>query len=420
MTQIAMPDSDLITVLRKAGQLQNLVLCLDAGDELSLPAAPTKWLDRSGGGYDFFLGATAAAEGSDPGVWGTAGLRSVDNFLYFGGSQLLTYDAANEAWMANIHKDNAKFTLAAWIAPGFVLGTDQNILGTNGGDLAKVGFLWSLNGPGQLNLQIMRGVGGTWAYSSVSTAVAVVDKWQFVSVTVDEAANQCTYTLDGVSETVACTYSSPSAAAASHILQIGANGNSGGPLNIDSRLHGVFAWERALSPAELLVIRHATQPKFTRRSSFYLPISRTAGTNIGNLITNGGLAAAFDGVTSQASAACAAVAGVSGYIGKTLASPKYFGRALIYGGNNIGFCNNNPTTTINIRGKQGAAPSSGSNGTIVGTVTFTDTSNEGVSGRTIYTTDNVTLWDHLWAEIIGSGGAAIYCAELLLYEWEWG
>lgn len=144
-------------------------------------------------------------------------------------------------------------------------------------------------------------------------------------------------------------------------------------------------------------------------------IDRTAGTNIGDMTGNGGLAAAFDGTTDAGTGSCATVGNTGGYVGKTLASAKKFGRAIVYGSNTQGVAGNfNGTTTINIRGKNGAAPSSRTDGTIVGTLTFTDSADG--TARQIETSDAATLWDHIFADIIPTGGNVTLCAELVLYE----
>lgn len=148
-------------------------------------------------------------------------------------------------------------------------------------------------------------------------------------------------------------------------------------------------------------------------------IDRTAGTNIGDMTANGGLTAAFDGTTAQAQLDCAAEGTSTGtsYVGKTLASAKVFGRAVVHGSNSSGFIGgSNPSVTLNVRGKDGAAPATSADGTLLGTVTFTDTADES-AGRVINSTDLVNTWDHLWVELSVSGSVARFVAELVLYEW---
>lgn len=151
-------------------------------------------------------------------------------------------------------------------------------------------------------------------------------------------------------------------------------------------------------------------------------IDRTSGTNIGNMTTGGGLAAAFDGNTSQASgvgARMAAASGSAAYVGKTLATPRVFGSATVYGSNDNGYTGGGSLTiTLTMYGKNGAAPSSPTDGTIIGTLAgFTNTS--GTNDKTISSSDLSTTWDHLWINIDASGANTnLYAAELQLYAWE--
>jgi len=146
-------------------------------------------------------------------------------------------------------------------------------------------------------------------------------------------------------------------------------------------------------------------------------IDRTAGSNIGDLIEFGGLSAAFDGVTSAAANQNAAItSGRNAWVGKTLAAPAAISHVYVYGSNNQGFVYAiNPTVTITLYGKTGAAPSSGTDGTPLGAITFTDTANES-AGRKIDSSDLSTEWDHVWIYISHNGAAnAINCAELQLF-----
>jgi len=148
-------------------------------------------------------------------------------------------------------------------------------------------------------------------------------------------------------------------------------------------------------------------------------IDRTTGTNIGNMTSNGALAAAFDGDANQANTASAGTlsGATTGYVGKTLTGPKVFGRAVVSGSNSHGYAfSATPTITLNIQGKNGAAPSGPTDGTLLGTISFTDTTDES-AGRTINSTDLVNTWDHLFLEVDPGVFTNKYCAELVLYEW---
>lgn len=150
-------------------------------------------------------------------------------------------------------------------------------------------------------------------------------------------------------------------------------------------------------------------------------IDRTTGTAIGNMNTSGGLAAAFDGNTNQARTACAEIQDATeGYIGKTFAVPTALESVTVYGSNNTGYIrNSNPSVTINLYGKTGAAPGSATDGTLLGTLTFTDTSNESGNPRQVNSSNTTTYWDHGWVRIINdtAGIDEVSCAELLMTGW---
>jgi hypothetical protein len=141
----------------------------------------------------------------------------------------------------------------------------------------------------------------------------------------------------------------------------------------------------------------------------------TGGTNIGNMTSNGGLAAAFDGNTNQnAGASAERLAATTAYVGKTPASAKRVFKFDAYGANNFGYQGNNDSTTLTLYGKTGSAPASATDGTAIGSVTFTDTSTANM--QSVTSTDNETLWDHIWMTISHGSAVGNWCAELILYE----
>lgn len=148
-------------------------------------------------------------------------------------------------------------------------------------------------------------------------------------------------------------------------------------------------------------------------------IDRTFGTNIGDMTNGGGLAAAFDGNTTQAASAGAAkTSSAIGYVGKTLAAPAIFSRAVIHGSNNQGYINAVGVNAILVMmGKQGAAPSSAVDGTNLGSASGVDVADQS-AGRTINSNDLTTAWDHLWVRTTFSSGSGVSAriAELVLYE----
>lgn len=162
------------------------------------------------------------------------------------------------------------------------------------------------------------------------------------------------------------------------------------------------------------MVAFLTPPPFILRKALVETlVDRTTGTNIGNMTNGGGLAAAFDGNTSQAHTACARIDVGDGYVGKTFGAGKIFSRALVYGSNNLGLYENNPTVTIRIYGKNGA-PSSATDGTIIGSLSFTDGASNTV--REILSTDLSNTYTSIWFYMPASSTNAKLVAEIVLYE----
>jgi hypothetical protein len=135
------------------------------------------------------------------------------------------------------------------------------------------------------------------------------------------------------------------------------------------------------------------------------------GTIFGTLTKFGGLAAAFDGATNTGSTGCAVEPTTDNYIG--LSIQKRLWRVDCYGSNNSGYTLVDGTVTIYLYGKQGAAPGSATDGTLLGSISFADAANES-SPRTIYSNAPATLWDHIWVRIVTPYNC--YVAELKFYE----
>ena len=145
-------------------------------------------------------------------------------------------------------------------------------------------------------------------------------------------------------------------------------------------------------------------------------VDRTLGSNIGDLTTNDGLAAIFDGTTSQGVINCGTKSTTTfGYAGKTYTAAKIFSRVVVYGANNGGFAPlANPSVTLALYGKNGSAPASSTDGALVASWTFTD----GTDGaaQTINASSNKASFLHWWVRVdIGSSGN-IALAEVVMYE----
>jgi hypothetical protein len=154
---------------------------------------------------------------------------------------------------------------------------------------------------------------------------------------------------------------------------------------------------------------------FILRELSSVVIDPASGSVIGGTWTDGGQTEIYVVVTSRA-AGVAANGGVTDvWSGKTYSGAKIFSKALLYGSNNGGFdASDNPSITINIYGKNGA-PANKTDGTLIGTLTFTDTANES-AGREITSTDLVNSYTSIWFSIIGDGSHSIWVAEATFYE----
>jgi hypothetical protein len=252
------PTVALINVLTSLGLTTNLKLVLDAGDALSVTSASaTKWLDRSGNGYDFFCGTDATVQATDPTFNGTVGGKSASEYYSFDGGDYHRYDSANEPWMAAPHKDGAVLSWAAWVY--LTADSNRGIVGTTGASAGGVGFYIGLN----LSAQNFTVYNTSLAFTAADTTTYSTGKWQFLAGRVDEAANAISFCTNGTISTTTCTFTSPNAGAASYTMEISAIGNGFSPLSSGSRIAHLAMWQgTALSTANLSAIFEATRATF--------------------------------------------------------------------------------------------------------------------------------------------------------------
>lgn len=246
-------NKKLITALGELGLLTNLKLCLDAGDASSYTSGQS-WLDVSGNGSDFFVGATVGAEGSDPTFNGVAGSLTPNEYWSFDGGDYFRYDSANETWMTNMHKDSAAFTLVTWTYIN-ALGTANGLAGTRGASAGNTGVIFFKAADETLNL-FVNNAGVSVANHGTSLGAIAKVGWNFFACSIDEtdAATGAKFNVNGVSESYDGTYTAPSAGAASFTMEIAARGNANTPMQNLDRMGAFMAWDRALSSAELMSI----------------------------------------------------------------------------------------------------------------------------------------------------------------------
>lgn len=249
----------MIDVLTSIGLTTNLKLCLDAGDAASYTSGQT-WFDRSGGGFDFFLGSSSGSESADPTFNGNAGGNSSSEFFDFLNFDRCSYDSANEAWMDAMHKDSAQFSIAAWIRFPLATGVISASLGDDlGGSGPGIQIVVTATAFGAPPAQVTVRIAHTSGYALQQDCATTLSRqaWHFVGISVDESGNTLRFNIDGTATSHACTYSTPAATGAPGPYYIG------NALGVAVDIANYSVWQaRALSAAELQSLFQATRGKF--------------------------------------------------------------------------------------------------------------------------------------------------------------
>lgn len=130
---------------------------------------------------------------------------------------------------------------------------------------------------------------------------------------------------------------------------------------------------------------------------------------------------AWDGTVNVTATNCSnynnASSGVTYALGKTLPSSSPISQAIVYGSSDQGFINaSNPSMDLYLYAKQGSAPTTATDGTLLASASFTDTSNES-GGRTLTSSDTSTVWDHAWIAFRQSTGGvrSFFFGEIVFY-----
>lgn len=263
----------LFAAITSAGLTTNLKWCGDASSAASYSAGQ-KWLDLSGNGYDFFLGDDGTVEGDDPIFVGTpGGLSSGEYFTGDATPRGFVYDSANEAWMENLHKDNAIWSGVALVYLGSAAPGGLTLFCTmdNGNN---TGARWEIGGHAankQSALVTKTGnVSVMGAGSKIADTALTQPGWHFIGVSVNEPAGAASgflykdggYDQVGAADTFDATYTAPSAGAASSKMTFGKYGvGDASGFTTNSRIAASAIWEgTAISKANMDSIRTLLQP----------------------------------------------------------------------------------------------------------------------------------------------------------------
>lgn len=239
-----------------AGLTTNLQLCLDAGDILSWPGSGLKWLDRSGNGYDFFLGDDGTTNA--PSFVGAIGGRQ--SYWLFNGSTYFTYDTTNETWMQNLHKNNAVFSCIDF---GYSTDASEPIMW---GDSAGTTGIYKRT----TRVAVVSNATAT-VLSKTATTTVTLSSWNMSGLSLTEATGagggfmymNGAYNQVAGSDTFDSTYSSPAAGDASYTMQIGTIGNNNTISPANTRISCLAIWGgTAISKANMDTLWTAMRVRF--------------------------------------------------------------------------------------------------------------------------------------------------------------
>jgi hypothetical protein len=242
-------------IQQRLGLTGNLQIVLDAGDRASYPGSGDTWTDLAPAATNF-----ARTGASSPTFNGTANNKTKNEYFSFDGADFWTKSTANAAWMDNVHKDNAVFSLAAMVhVPSF---SNMAICGTNGG-AGGTGFHVLISGAGAMVFGVLNAGVAVIAVDS-GAALLTAGAWNFVSLALDESvgATGIDWNINGVTAQSTSTFTAPSAGAASQTMQIGARGNGSLPLINTSRLGCIAMWSSKRTASQLEQVRNAIRPRF--------------------------------------------------------------------------------------------------------------------------------------------------------------
>lgn len=149
-------------------------------------------------------------------------------------------------------------------------------------------------------------------------------------------------------------------------------------------------------------------------------VDYAGSTNIGDMTSGGGLAAAFNGITAQADSACAASGSTTTgkFVGKDwgVGNTKNLTGVKVWGASNNGYAKNAQVVSIYLYGSA-TAPASATDGTVLGTIAASLADTDSSNPKELLT--GVTSGDYRyhWVAVVPAGSTdAVLLAEVEFYE----
>ncbi len=251
-----------LTILDDLGlDIATTQIVLDSGDSNCFGGSGETLTDVNGV-QDFHLGAAATTDGDEPVFNGTAGDLSAAEYFSFDGTTEKFRAKAQTAFIETLHKNNAVFSVAFVFYRGGGHGADKSLLGTSGSNNGQIGIDLTVTTAELINFAVRTGT--TAALDQTSTATINNNAWNFVGVSIDEAAGASggIMNINGAQETFDATYSSPSASNATYTLEVCAAGNDVFNFASDMRFGCAALWTSARTFEEMNLVRSKIMSRF--------------------------------------------------------------------------------------------------------------------------------------------------------------
>lgn len=263
----------LLEMITNAGLLANLAICLDAGDGASFNGTSQTWTDVSGNNQNFYRGSSSSAQGSDPTFNGVAGEKSANEYFSVDGGDYFI-EASGLTFAESWHKNNAKFTV------GYVMyaaktdnpsGTDSPVVFSSFAEgVTSPGMYIYLRDAHTLNLWVVNGQegGGSGPFIVAPDTFfhATVRDWRCNIFSVDETTGimnrKYAAAAADVGPSVAYTNPSSNSSGTPYMLFNHDSISASGFWASGCRIAAFFAWNRALSLAELDALYPLIQTRF--------------------------------------------------------------------------------------------------------------------------------------------------------------
>lgn len=259
--------TSLHSILLQLGLGSNLLVCLDAGDLVSYDPAIQAWVwyDTSGGTTgDWFLGDKNSSNTHAPVFNGVAGDLSENEFFSWPTTDDYFRYSDDATWDDPFHKDNATFTAIFWVyTPASATTGEKGLVGNFDNPQYDRGIKLTLKQTtNNLRLQVARD-SNPLALDIETTTVAPWDAWNFVGVSVNEAAPQEILQINTTQETFTTAYAAPYTGTASKRIEIGATGQAKNCLPVGCKMGMAAIWDGTLSAAQLNSIYNATRSRYS-------------------------------------------------------------------------------------------------------------------------------------------------------------